>query len=271
MPQGLHTLQRLGNYVRIPGKDTVIQVEKAQIKFPAVDGQLGQFLGKVMDGKGEQERPEGVTLLNASGRIKGVVSQLQVGVASVAPVGPFGQPRERFPTPLQELVAADGVEGVLKVKFHHALAYVVGMPLGPSPAGVNRRIHSQGACNTDLEGLKEGSGVLLDRCAKGFASETAQNLTHSNRSHATLWLSQSDGPGTGEKGSNFLRGLAASEQVNNFQQLFLEQLLASRGKGVTQASSRRPCKQPRRSGSRVQGEASESTGQGFGVNLGGLR
>ena len=80
--------------VKVTSQDAIIQVESGYVKIIVVDPEIPQLIGQGLNGKGKQEWPKGVPLLNANFRSKLVLSKEEPGWLSVAPLRPTGQLRE---------------------------------------------------------------------------------------------------------------------------------------------------------------------------------
>jgi hypothetical protein len=201
----------------ITGQDAVVQVEQVQVQRGLLD--LREFFDQFMDGQGEEERTQRVSLLNASGRVDRVRAKLEVGGGTVTPVGPFGKAREDMAAPLQKLRAVHIVEGVFEIKFEQTFVSAVGMSFGPGPASVDSSIKAERASDTELSRGEIGGSVIFSTGAQGFTSEPAQDFSNCDGPYASFRLGKGDKASSGQDRSDRVRGLPAGKQVNNLKQL----------------------------------------------------
>ena len=80
--------------VEVTSQDAIVQVESGNVKTIIVAPEIPQLIGQGLNGKGKQEWPKGVPLLNANFRSKFVFSEEEPGWLYVAPLRPTGQFRE---------------------------------------------------------------------------------------------------------------------------------------------------------------------------------
>ena len=105
----------------VSSKDVVVQVESGQFQLGAAGPEPPQFVDQRLDGKGEEERPKGIPLLNTHLGGEFMLSEKKARRLSIAPLSPTGKLGELGSDLGKGFSTVNAVERVLEIKFEKTL------------------------------------------------------------------------------------------------------------------------------------------------------
>ena len=138
----------------------VVQVRVNQLKSPG-GAEASQLRQNRLEGQGEEQRTQGVALLNTHLRRDNVRAEHEFGRRRVAILDPRRQAGEAVAHFAQEGEPIDRVEGVSKVKFNKHLVGLVLVAAAPLLRNLRANFSTQRERNANLKGREVIASSLL--------------------------------------------------------------------------------------------------------------